>query len=79
MDVIWEANLRDRIYPDAHTLTPEWRGEPVDVGWVIDVLHPLANPLPDQRLDSPLDETLRALDADLSGDELRAQGVAQSH
>src|SRR5438309_2570752 len=26
----------------AHTATPGWLGEPLDVGWVIDVLHPLA-------------------------------------
>ncbi len=45
MDLIWEANLRHRVYPGAHTLTPDWRGEPVDIGWAIDVLHPLANPL----------------------------------
>jgi 5-methylcytosine-specific restriction endonuclease McrA len=26
----------------AHTATPGWLGEPLDVGWAIDVLHPLA-------------------------------------
>jgi 5-methylcytosine-specific restriction endonuclease McrA len=31
----------------AHTATPGWLGEPLDVGWAIDVLHPLAaNPAP---------------------------------
>ena len=29
-----------RIHP--RTLRQEWRGEPLDVGWAIDVLHPLA-------------------------------------
>jgi hypothetical protein len=64
MDVIWEANLRDRIYPDAHTLTPEWHGERVDIAWAIDVLHPLANPLQaaKQRLNNPLEEALRVPD-----------------
>ena len=27
---------------DARTATPEWLGERLDVGWAIDVLHPLA-------------------------------------
>jgi hypothetical protein len=27
---------------DAHTATPGWLGEPLDVGYAIDVLHPLA-------------------------------------
>ena len=26
-----------------HTATPGWRGERLDVGWAIDVLHPLAS------------------------------------
>jgi hypothetical protein len=30
---------------DARTLRPYWVGEPLDVGWAIDVLHPLANPV----------------------------------
>jgi hypothetical protein len=29
----------------AHTATPSWDGRPLNVGWAIDVLHPLANPL----------------------------------
>src|SRR5438046_10445294 len=28
---------------NAHTATPGWLGEPLDVGWAIDVLHPLAS------------------------------------
>jgi hypothetical protein len=27
---------------DAHTATPGWLGEPLDVGYAIGVLHPLA-------------------------------------
>ena len=42
MDAIWEANTALGVSVDSHTLTPLWRGEPVDVGWAIDVLHPLA-------------------------------------
>lgn len=30
---------------DEHTACAGWRGERLDVGWAIDVLHPLANPL----------------------------------
>jgi hypothetical protein len=29
---------------DARSLTPGWLGEPLDLGWAISVLHPLANP-----------------------------------
>ena len=29
----------------AGTLTPSWLGERLDLGWALDVLHPLANPL----------------------------------
>ena len=61
MDVLWEANLRHRVYPHTHTLTPDWRGEPLDVGWAIDVLHPSANPLrPARRPDSASEEVLTA-------------------
>ncbi len=27
------------------TACPEWHGERLDLGWALDVLHPLANPL----------------------------------
>jgi hypothetical protein len=33
----WEG-----LHLHAHTATPGWLGEPLDVGWAIDVLHPLA-------------------------------------
>ena len=29
---------------DARTLQPSWLGERLDLGWAIDVLHPLSNP-----------------------------------
>lgn len=32
----------DGLTLDAHTATPGWLGEPLDVGYAIDVLHPLA-------------------------------------
>jgi hypothetical protein len=45
-----EAEIRARntaagVSIHAHTATPGWYGEPLNVGWAIDVLHPLANPL----------------------------------
>jgi 5-methylcytosine-specific restriction endonuclease McrA len=45
MDALSEANLLHGVSVDAHTLKAGWCGERVDVGWAIDVLHPLANPL----------------------------------
>jgi hypothetical protein len=32
------------IHLDAHTSMPGWLGDRLDVGYAIDVLHPLANP-----------------------------------
>jgi hypothetical protein len=29
----------------ARTACPSWLGEPLDLGWALDVLHPRANPL----------------------------------
>jgi 5-methylcytosine-specific restriction endonuclease McrA len=52
----------DGLSLDAHTATPGWFGEPLDVGWAIDVLHPLATnemsppaPLPELDGDDELD------------------------
>jgi hypothetical protein len=42
IDALQEANIALGVSPDSHTLTPGWLGEPLDVGWAIDVLHPLA-------------------------------------
>lgn len=42
MDVLGDANIAHGVTPDSHTITPGWLGERLDVGWAIDVLHPLA-------------------------------------
>jgi hypothetical protein len=34
---------------DAWTACPDWAGERLDLGWALDVLHPLANPEPGSR------------------------------
>ncbi len=34
------------LHLHARTAMPSWLGDRLDVGWAIDVLHPLANPLP---------------------------------
>jgi hypothetical protein len=34
---------REGLHLHARTATPGWLGEPLDVGWAIDVLHPLAH------------------------------------
>jgi hypothetical protein len=41
---------------DARTLRPRWAEEPLNVGWAIDVLHPLANRLPERDDRLPDDE-----------------------
>jgi hypothetical protein len=38
-------NMAEGVSIHAHTATAGWYGEPLNVGWAIDVLHPLANPL----------------------------------
>ena len=35
-------NAADGVRVDARTATPGWCGERLDLGWAIDVLHPLA-------------------------------------
>ena len=37
-----EAHVSVGVHIHPQTLRQEWRGEPLDVGWAIDVLHPLA-------------------------------------
>jgi hypothetical protein len=37
-----ERHAADGVTVDARTATPAWFGEHLDVGWAIDVLHPLA-------------------------------------
>ena len=43
VQVIRARNEADGLALDAHTATPEWLGERLDVGYAIDVLHPLAS------------------------------------
>ena len=40
--VLRERNEAAGLRLDAHTTTPGWLGERLDVGYAIDVLHPLA-------------------------------------
>jgi hypothetical protein len=42
VDALREVNIADGLNLDPHTLTSGWFGERLDVGWAIDVLHPLA-------------------------------------
>jgi len=44
LQALYDANTENGLHIDAHTARPTWTGEPLDVGWAIDVLHPLANP-----------------------------------
>jgi Domain of unknown function (DUF222)/HNH endonuclease len=45
LQALYDANAEHGLRIDAHTGRPTWTGERLDVGWAIDVLHPLANPL----------------------------------
>lgn len=40
--VLRAANTAHGVIVGPHTMTPGWLGESLDVGWAIDVLHPLA-------------------------------------
>jgi hypothetical protein len=42
LEALITANIDRGLQIDARTALPEWRGERVDVGYVIDVLHPRA-------------------------------------
>jgi hypothetical protein len=42
MDVLREVNTAHGVNVDSRTITSDWLGEPLDVGWALDVLHPLA-------------------------------------
>jgi hypothetical protein len=35
-------NAAAGVHLDAHTLTPNWGGERLNLGWAIDVMHPRA-------------------------------------
>jgi hypothetical protein len=43
MKVIRARNEAEGLVLHARTAMPSWQGERLDVGWAIDVLHPLAN------------------------------------
>jgi hypothetical protein len=43
--VLREAHETAGLRLHARTARPSWLGEPLDLGWALDVLHPLANPL----------------------------------
>jgi 5-methylcytosine-specific restriction endonuclease McrA len=59
MDVLREENIMLGLSLSAQTMTPGWLGERLDVGYAIDVLHPLAvGSRPGGGLNSPLDEPL---------------------
>jgi hypothetical protein len=40
--VLRARNDAEGLVLHARSATPGWLGEPLDVGWAIDVLHPLA-------------------------------------
>ena len=42
LGVLRETNVAHGLSLISHTITPGWLGERLDVGWAIDVLHPLA-------------------------------------
>ena len=45
VDHLRARHRSDGLNVHAHTATPGWQGERLDVGWAIDVLHPLATQL----------------------------------
>ena len=51
LETLCAANIEYGFSIDAQTGRPEWTGERLDVGWALDVLHPLANPSPPRRDD----------------------------
>ena len=46
LQALCDANAKLGLHIDARTGCAQWTGERLDVGWAIDVLHPLANPVP---------------------------------
>jgi hypothetical protein len=48
VQAVFATNMRHGLRIDAGTACTRWAGERLDVGWAIDVLHPLANPAPTQ-------------------------------
>ena len=56
MGEVHKANTAEGVQVDPQTLKPLWEGEKFDVGYVIDVLHPLANPPSGPPPDPPASE-----------------------
>jgi hypothetical protein len=56
MGEVQKANTAEGVQVDPQTLKPLWQGEQFDVGYAIDVLHPLANPPRVQPPDPPAEE-----------------------
>jgi hypothetical protein len=52
VEVLLEANGAHGLTLSSQTLTPSWLGEALNVGWAIDVLHPLATATPSAPPDS---------------------------
>src|SRR2546425_979827 len=42
VEILRKRHDEQGLHVDAHSLTPSWLGESLNVGWAIDVLHPLA-------------------------------------
>jgi hypothetical protein len=45
VEALWARHRAQGLTLHARSLTPSWLGERLDLGWALDVLHPLANPV----------------------------------
>jgi len=63
VEALREANVAQGVSVTPHTMTPDSRDESLDVGWAIDVLHPLALASRPDGLHRALDEPLGVADA----------------
>ena len=45
MEALWARHRAQGLTLHPRSLTPSWLGERLDLGWALDVLHPLANPV----------------------------------
>jgi len=45
IEALWARHRAQGLTLHARTLTPSWLGERLDLGWALDVLHPLSNPV----------------------------------
>jgi 5-methylcytosine-specific restriction endonuclease McrA len=46
VETLWRQHRAQGLRLGPWTACPDWHGERLDLGWALDVLHPLANPLP---------------------------------